>query len=252
MDREKQNLKNRFHDLAEKAYRQNIFTFTGFLNLAEQSDFLEDRNEYSYVGWKLFGGNEDCERRILRFGDSERLGYEEEFPISCIHIEPPVKKFAEELSHRDYLGALMNLGIDRATLGDIAVREKEAWLYCQSDLENYICEELIRVKHTSVVCRAVDLLTEGFEKKVKSEIHIASSLRIDGIVSKVYGLSRQKSLNLMAEKKVYISGRLCENPSRILKNSEMVTVRGFGRFLFKGQRYETKKGKYAVEIEVYQ
>lgn len=252
MDKDVQKIVNRFHDLAEQSYMQNVFTFTGFLNLAEQSVFFDAQNEFAYVGWKLFGGNEDCERKILRFGSVDQLGYEEEYPIACIHIYPPIKKFAEALTHRDYLGALINLGIDRTTLGDILVQEKEAWLYCQNNLKEFICDKLLKVKHTNVVCKEVDMSIEVLKKELKSEEYIVNSMRIDAILSKVYALSRQKSLNLMAEKKVYISGRLCENPARVLKDHEMITARGFGRFIFNGKKYETKKGKFVVGVEVYQ
>ena len=64
-------------------------------------------------------------------------------------------------------------------------------------------------------------------------------------------MSRNESLNLFAAGKVFVDGRLSENNSRMLKEGETVNVRGYGKFLFKGVKYETKKGKLCMEIEVY-
>ena len=76
-------------------------------------------------------GTEGCERQMLRFGSEETLGYEEAFPISCVVIRPSAPKFAEELTHRDFLGALMNLGIERDVLGDIIVRDAVGYVFCE-------------------------------------------------------------------------------------------------------------------------
>ena len=123
--KEEQQLKNRIKDLADKSFRQNVYTFTGFLGLSEQDLFWKmiQKGELSYAAHKLFGGYEEAERVIVRFGAEDDLGYEEDFPIVCVHIKPLIVKFADALSHRDFLGALMNLGIERSTLGDIRVVE---------------------------------------------------------------------------------------------------------------------------------
>ena len=123
-------LKKRFAELAERSYQKNVYVFTDFLNLSEQAVFFEQERELSYAGYTLWGGTESSERRMLRFGTEELLGYEEPFPITCIRIRPAAKKFAEDLNHRDFLGALMHLGIERSVLGDICLRDQEAYLIC--------------------------------------------------------------------------------------------------------------------------
>ena len=102
-------LKKRFRELARKCYQQNQYTFTGFLSLADLSCFYETEKEISYVPYTIWGGSDLCERVMIRFGSEEELGYEEEFPIVCIEVKPLAAKFADELTHRDFLGALMNL-----------------------------------------------------------------------------------------------------------------------------------------------
>lgn len=136
--KEKEELKRRVLDLANRCYQQNIYTFSGFLNVAEVSDVYAMERELDFVPWKLFGGTEGCERQMLRFGSEETLGYEEAFPISCVVIRPSAPKFAEELTHRDFLGALMNLGIERDVLGDIIVRGAVGYVFCEDAMADYL------------------------------------------------------------------------------------------------------------------
>ena len=123
-------LKKRITELAEKAYQNNIYTFSSFLGMSELSDFYAMQRELSFVPQTVFGGYEGAERCIIRFGSEELFGYPEEFPVVCLKIRPLMQKFADDLGHRDFLGALMNLGIDRSTIGDIKVGEKEGYLFC--------------------------------------------------------------------------------------------------------------------------
>ena len=113
---EEQVLIARLQDLAKRAYRQNIYTYTGFLTPAELAVVYEKQADFSFVGMTCFGGTPECERQMVQFGSEELFGYAGVFPISIILVEPLLDKFAEDLSHRDFLGALMNLV---ATLGYI-------------------------------------------------------------------------------------------------------------------------------------
>ncbi|MBQ3537637.1 MAG: hypothetical protein IJA39_03565, partial [Clostridia bacterium] len=106
-------------DLSKRSEDKCIFTFSNFLNTEEISILKENRKSFTY--FSLFGGAEGTERQMVRFGNEEELYYSEDFPIDCIEILPLNKKFAEELSHRDYLGAIMNLSIEREHIGDIII-----------------------------------------------------------------------------------------------------------------------------------
>ena len=250
-EKELQQLKNRFRDLAEKSFRQGVFSFTGFLGLGDQDVFWQEEPKLRYAGYSLDGGFEDADRMMIRFGNPEELGYEMGFPIVCIHVRPLAQKFAEELSHRDFLGALMNLGIERSTIGDIKVGEKQAYLFCVDSIAEFICDNLVQVKHTHVKCTiAEDVCDLVQEEPVCVGIQV-SSLRVDAVLAKVYNMSREKSLELFRAGKVYVDGRLCENNSRLLKAGETVNARGYGKFSLTGEPRETRKGKLSVEAAVY-
>lgn len=248
---ELQQQKNRFYDLAERSYARDLFTFTGFLGLGEQDAFWQEEPKLRYAGYTLYGGCENADRVMVRFGNAERLGYEVPFPIVCIHIRPLAAKFADELTHRDFLGALMNLGIDRGTLGDIKAGEKQAYLFCQDSVGEFICANLNKVRHTNVKCS----LAENVEELVQREPEIISvqvqSIRADAVLAKVYNLSREKSLELFRAGKVFVNGRTCENNARTLKAGDVVNARGYGKLRLEEGSRETRKGKLAIDVAVY-
>lgn len=250
-EKEIQQLKNRYKELANKSFAQNIFTFTGFLGLHEQDLFWQMERELCFAGFELYGGASQCDRKVLRFGNANDLGYDVEYPICCIHIEPLMHKFADKMNHRDFLGALMNLGIDRATLGDIRVGDKEAYLFCLESIADYICENLNQVKHTHVKCSLTTDMKDIINEEPKCEMIQVASVRIDAVIAKVYNYSRNDCINLFRAKKIYVNGRLCENNSRMCKQGDVINVRGAGKFIFKTEIGQTKKGKCNVEVAVF-
>lgn len=244
-------LKKRFEELANKTYRNNLYTFTNFLTMAEQDAFYQMQKEISYVPYTLYGGTNDCERLMIRFGSEELCGYEEPFPICCILIEPLVKKFADTLSHRDFLGALMNLGIERNLLGDIVIQDNKGYLFCQEKMSDFIVDNLDKIKHTSVKCSVTQDIPVSTVTRVEEMDLVVSSERCDGVIAKVYQLSRSQSIDLFREKKIYVNGRLYENNSGILKAEDKVSVRGFGKFEYCGMQHETKKGRICMKVKKY-
>lgn len=250
-DRELQQLKKRLLELAERSYQHEIYTFTPFLGLAEQQAFYEIQREVDYAGTGMEGGSPMCERKMIRFGSVQQLGYEEPYPILCLKVEPHAPKFAEHLTHRDFLGAIMNLGIERSTVGDIFVQDKEAYVFCQKGIASYLEEQLTQVRHTQVKCTET-AVSEELRAPVFERISMSvSSARIDAVISGVYHLPRSQSIELFKAGRIYVNGRLTENNSYVLKEGDGITVRGFGRFTYKGEQGETRKGRIRSCVEIY-
>jgi len=244
-------LKKRLTELAEKSYRNNQYVFTNFLNMAEMNTFFEIRKEISYIPFAAFGGTDNCERLMIRFGSEEMFGYEEPFPICCIQAEPLIEKFADNFTHRDFLGAIMNLGIEREIVGDIAIKGKKAYIFCTEKIASYIAENLVQVKHTSMRCQVLDAAPDILKPTLEKREVTAASERIDAVLGKLCNLSRSQSILAFREKKVFVNGRQCENNSYQLKNGDVITFRGFGKFIYEGVKYETKKGKICAAVSVY-
>lgn len=249
-EKELQQLKKRFIDLANRSWRQNLFVFTGFLSMAEQQVLWQAAGEMQ-TRMELFGGAKLTERQMVRFGNPEEMGYEEPFPITCILVEPVLEKFSDDFTHRDFLGAVMNLGIDRSTVGDIFLDGKKAYLFCTEQMAPYLIENLSQVRHTRVKCSVVPEIGQVPERKYAVKEEQVASLRCDSVVAVVYNLSRSQSLDLFRAKKIFVNGRQMENNSYLLKEQDVVSVRGFGKFLFQQEKHTTRKGKLVVEILVF-
>ncbi|MCM1425090.1 MAG: YlmH/Sll1252 family protein [Eubacterium sp.] len=250
-EKELQQLKNRILELAEKSYSRSIYTYTPFLSLSQQQIFYAIEDEISYAGYAMEGGSPICERKMIRFGSPENLGYEESFPIACLKMQPVTPKFADALTHRDFLGAIMNLGIERATIGDIFVQEKRGVLFCQEAIAPYLIENLRQVKHTNMTCRIMED-TAVLQTPEPKEVSLAvSSARIDSVVAKIYHISRSDSLDLFRAGRIFVNGIMMENNSYQLKEEDAVTVRGYGKFLYYGKSGETRKGKERVSVGIF-
>ena len=193
-------MKQHLTDLANRCYQNGHYTFSHFLSLSEIDEFFQIQKDLSFVDYTLFGGSADAERQMLRFGSEESFGYVEEFPICCIYCRPMTPKFAEPISHRDVLGALMHLGIERDVIGDIWVRDKESYFFCLENMEEFICDNLSKIRHTNVVCSKIDGLPQTFTPEKKREEHIIVSERCDALISKVYKISRRKCIPLFQNK----------------------------------------------------
>lgn len=235
--------KKRFNELYERAYERGYAVFTDFLNLDEQSIL-----EGEYLPCVKFGGYDNAERLVAGFGENISL---EAFPISLVRIMPSSPKFADRLSHRDFLGALMNLGIKRELLGDIVIHENTAYLFCLESISQYICDTLDRVRHTTVKCTVIDALPENaVEPPRESEINV-SSQRVDVLVAAVYKLSRKNCSLLFHSDKVFINSRLCQNPSHQVAEGDIISVRGYGRFQLCSQLRTTKKNREVLGVRIY-
>lgn len=244
-------LKRRLIELSHKAYQANVFVFSNFLGLAEQDALAAVKPQLAPVSFTAFGGAEGTERVMIRFGSQDDLGYEEPFPIVCLKAEPRAEKFAESLTHRDYLGALMNLGVERDMLGDIILRDKTAYLFAHERIAPYLAETLTRVRRTDVRLSRVEQIPGGALFRTEEVLIQAVGERLDAVVAKVYAISREESLSLFRKKLVFVDGRCCENNSYTPKPNERISVRGFGRFIYRGSRSETRKGKLNLVVEKY-
>lgn len=244
-------IKKRLCELAKKSYNSGIFVFTDFLGLPEQSAFGAIKNEIRGISYTAFGGAQGTERIMLRFGDPDEIGYEIPFPITTLLIEPKDKKFAEKLTHRDFLGAILNLGIERKCLGDIVVRDSCAYLFLKEDIAEYVTDSLTRVRHTDVKLSTVESVPEGELYRTEQKRIQLSGERLDATIAKVFGISREDSSRLFAKSLVYVGGRVTENTSYAPKVGDIISVRGYGRMIYRGYESLSRKGKINIIVELY-
>ena len=283
------DVKKRLKELSEKAYRENRYVFTDFLNVAQLSAYFEmvekvggstDDQASDIDGMigqmhcKAFGGTSGCERCVVRFGSVDLLGYEEPYPITLLKIYPAMAKYAEQLTHRDYLGSLIGLGLEREKIGDIVIprvsdsdnaegngssevkksakkAQGAVYVFVIETIADYIIENLGYVKHTNVRVEKCDEVPEEVVPHLEDVSVIVSSNRIDAIVAKLYNLSREQSLKLFVEGKVFLNGITMTSNARPLKAGDTISVRGFGKFIFDGEGGSTRKEKLYVNVRKY-
>ncbi|MFI3177388.1 MAG: YlmH/Sll1252 family protein [Eubacteriales bacterium] len=242
---------NRILELGNRSYNQSIYTFTNFLDVTQLSLVHTLKKELGTISYRCFGGYSGAMRQMICFGSVESLGYDQPFPITCLIIEPVAIKFAETLTHSDYLGALMNLGIQRETLGDFVMEEKSCYLFCTDSIAPYLMEHVTKIRHTNVTCSvASNWPTESLTTLIPVTL-LVSSKRIDGIIAKLANLSRSKANLLLQNKKVFLNGMCMENPSYILKKDDILVIRGIGKFVYTGVEQVTKKGNLKLELGHY-
>ncbi len=243
--------KKRVLEWADRSWNQGIYCFSHFLDLAQRSDFLSMVPSLPNVPWALYGGAEGCERQMLRFGSQDSCGYDAPFPIQCLKISPLNAKFAEPLTHRDYLGSLMALGIERETMGDIAVKPEGAYLFCEERIAPYIVEHFTQARHTFLHCEPAEAPPEGALFETRRVTVQLSSQRVDALTAHVFKMSRGDAQALFPAGKIFVGGRLCESPGYAPKPGDIISVRGYGRFRYAGVESLSKKGKENTAVELF-
>ena len=250
MQKEELMLQKRLIELSKIAYQRGIVTYSDFLNLNELNILHTTPKAEFYSCYKTYGGYEFSERQMAVFLP-DALCYEKNYPISVLKIEPLQKKFSEKLSHRDYLGSVLNLGIERSKLGDILVEEDYAIIFVHKSMENFLLEELTRIRHTSVIVSKEEMLWFSYQPTFKEINGTVSSIRLDSLLALAFSTSRSKLVAYIEAGKVFVNGKLITSNGYQMKENDIVSVRGLGRFQYKETISQTKKGRYYVTIHLY-
>jgi len=249
MNKEEILLQKRFVELSQSAFQKNRLHFTDFLNLNDLQILYSVPKQSLYTPFRLFGGYPLAERKRATFFTEKEDDVL--FPIAAIRVSPLKKTFAEEMTHRDYLGALLNVGIERQKTGDILVEEKEAIFFIEEALSSFVCESLTRVRHTSV--KAEVILPEEFSYTPRYEIVKGSvaSVRLDSLLALAFGFSRSSAVEYIENGKTFVNGKRIVSNAYPVKEEDIISVRGVGRFSFQGIGGQSKKKRDFVELWKY-
>ncbi|MDO4312893.1 MAG: YlmH/Sll1252 family protein [Eubacteriales bacterium] len=250
MNKEETMLQKRLIELSQITYRRDIVTFSDFLNLNELHILHSTPKNLLSSRYETFGGYEYAERQMVAFLP-DALYYEYEYPICVLCITPINIKYAEDLTHRDYLGAILNLGIERCRIGDLAVQGQNCFVFCQENMANYITEQLTRIRHTVVTVVQLKLNNFSYKPDLKETTGTVASVRLDAVPAIAFPISRSKLVNHIEGGKVFVNGKLITNNGYRLKENDIISVRGMGRIIYGGILSETRKGRYLVKIYKY-
>ena len=235
----------RLQELVQKA-SQGACRQSDFLDLRQQELAQAAAVNESAIGWYLDGGYEEAERKRLVVYPE----WESEANARIVYLRISHKDFKEQsLGHRDYLGAILNLGIKRERLGDIVVQNGGAFLIVDTDLADYICQQLTRVKHSSVVAEIIPCEDFIFEPPELTTLQLSlASLRLDAAVAAAFNLSRSKIDAIIEGGNVKLNQLEMFKGSAPVKVGDLISVRGIGRFRLEEIGGISRKGRYHVQI----
>lgn len=246
---EQELVKKRLLDLSRQADNRQFVTFSGFLNLNEQNIYHSLCKEF-FTRTELFGGYDYAERQMVAF-IPDALCYGWNYPICCIEARPLYPKFAEDFNHRDVLGAVMHLGIERNRIGDILCSNKRAYIFCEEGIGTFILENLTQIRHTMMQLSLMkDCSKLSIQPEFEEHEDMVASNRIDAIIARAYHLSRSEAAAYIAADKVFINGKSV-NCNSACESGSIVSVRGKGRFVFETDQILSKKGKLRVRFRMY-
>ncbi len=246
---EQELCKKRLIDLSKQADRKGIVLFSDFLNLNELNIYHQSQAQFA-VRTVSFGGIPYAERQIIAF-IPDALYYEWSFPITALKVSPAYPKFAEQFGHRDLLGAIMKLGVDRGKLGDIFVGEDCSYILCEESMADYFIENLTRVRHTIVRLSNVSPEEITVRQEFEEKNGIVTSNRLDAVIACVHRLSRSQALDFIRAERVFVNGKLLQNPTYACQPDDIVSVRGLGRFIYDSSCGETGKGRLKFQYRLY-
>jgi len=251
MKKEEQILCGHLIDLANACYQRDRIMLSDFLTLNEQDLFLTYcQDKLPPVQYELCGGYEAAERKAICF-QPIGVGRDDLTPLVLLRVKPLNKKFAEELGHRDYLGSLMNLGIERTKLGDLMPDRDGCLIVCQEAVADFICEQLTRVRHTVVVCSRQEPDEFEYQPQVKRIEGTVASVRLDAVIGLAFSQSRSRLVGYIEGEKVFVNGKCITSNAYQLKEQDLVSVRGIGKFRFLEINHTTKKGRISVSLELF-
>lgn len=261
MQKEELLLEKHFIDLSRQAYHRNIVTYSDFMNLNEQNILYSIPKDKLYTGFVVFGGYDLAERQMaaflpdaLSFRDNTEANQVSELfesELSVLHISPLNKKYSESLTHRDYLGAILNLGIERSMIGDILITDLEALVFVKSQMQDFLMEHISRIRHTSVMANIDELTDFQYEPRYEEIKGTVASIRLDSLLSVAFSASRSKLSSLIEGGKVFVNGRLITSNAYQVKEHDIISVRGLGKFEFVETLALTKKKRTYVLLRKY-
>ena len=247
---EQQELRKRAEELAERAERQSVVAATLFLTPAEQYDLTQYFKNRRDVKLCFSGGAEGCERQLAFFLpdwlEPELLDVSEyirAFRLTA-HFGAP--------GHRDYMGALLGMGIGREWLGDIWVDGETAIVFCLPSIERHLLgiEKAGRVSVTAAEIALADIPPRV--RKVKEVSFSVQSLRLDAIVSGMFHVSRSEAARQIALGAVSINYSETLKPDFAVKEGDILSLRGSGKGQLISLGGLSKKGRQFVTAEIWQ
>ncbi len=245
----------RIDDCISSCNDSYLLTSTNFLDIYQQSTVIGYLKRRADIRYEFYGGFDDCERKTAVFFPDYADGVEyikenpELSPIVALKI---TKDSFSELTHRDYLGAVMGLGIRRDAVGDILVSDKGCAMAVIRSVAQYIKENLTSVGRGSVRVEITDDFS-GFESNAVFEEKrcYVSSMRLDAVLSAAFSLSRSTAAEKIRRGEVLMNGVVMSKSDIRVPFGSKLVIHGSGKVIIDEDAGLTKKGRQAFVIRKF-
>ena len=252
-DGEERLLLARALDKLEAAGRRNIPTHTPFLSPGERAAVEGLLNAAGHPAHCFWGGFPGAERTVCAFLPDWLEGEAwQADPALC-----PVRALrctwsGAELSHRDFLGAVLGLGLDREKVGDFLVGQGRCDLLALEEAADFLLLHLDQAGRARLRVEPIPLeKLDPPQVRTRSIRDTVSSLRLDAVAAAGFSLSRGKAAELISSGKVQLNHRECVKPDRPVAEGDALSCRGLGKCVLKQVGGPSKKGRIMIEMERY-
>ncbi len=228
---------------------KNIMSHSKFLDLHSLS--LAKKLTERTSGVLFWGGAEECERKLCIFCP-DYLTPEDVAASPPIAAIRAAKSDSDTLTHRDYLGALMGLGVKREFIGDIFVCEDGADIFVLEEVKDFLLQNFSKAGRKKLALTEIPInearVSPGDFEIVRGTL---SSLRLDAVVSLACRMSRAKALELVNQGRVSVNHAEMLTPHKEVAQGDRIGVRGFGKFVLEQIGGKSRKDRIIVEIKKY-
>ena len=209
--------------------------------------------EKEFPGGCFWGGYDDAERRILVFLPewlAEVPVSGEDCPLALLRVTLP--KSSPKLTHRDYLGSLLALGIERSVTGDIVVHEDGADIFVLRDMAEFLRQNYVQAGRSALQTGVLEIsaLRPAVYQVVEKRDTVAS-LRLDCVLASMFSLSRGNAQDAVRQGLVAVNGRLAAKPDSLLEEGDKVSLRGKGKAVLKEVGGKSRKDRDCIVFERY-
>lgn len=233
------------YDKFRLASERDINVFTNSFLAPNIWNFFYEHFNNNILKVETNGVFEECERRVIAFNNL----YEAPYPIVMLVVEN--SSSFDELTHRDYLGSILSLGIERDKIGDIVIKNNKAYVPVMDDIWSYIYNNITKIGRTPVKVSIIENSSEVPVVRFQETVIIVSSLRIDNFICKLANISRGKAIEFIDTGKILVNYGRIKNKSQEISKDTRITIRGIGKFIVGDIVGETKSGKQRVIIKKY-
>lgn len=243
----------RVMDKLELARTRSVPAHTFFLTLAQQEAAERLIAACGHPAHLFWGGWEGAERKLVAFlpdwMEPEDFTDSEDAPIAALTLTP---SGGEKLTHRDYLGAILGLGLTREKIGDLLVGEGICQVLLLREVEHVLLTQLSQVGRARVKVTACPLSSLRVpEQKTRTIRDTVPALRLDAVAAAGFSLSRSKMAALISSGKLTLNGRTCDKPDRPVEAGAVLSCRGLGKCVLTEVPGTSRKGRVMIVMERY-